>query len=138
MKYWLLKSEPDAWSWDNQVKEGASMWDGVRNYQARNNLKEMKKNDLCFFYHSVTERSIVGIVKVVKEYYPDPTDKTDRFVVVDVKAIKKLKNPVSLDQIKENKKLKNIALVKQSRLSVMPINKIEWEEIIKMSSMSHY
>ena len=137
MKYWLLKSEPDAWSWDNQVKEGASMWDGVRNYQARNNLKEMKKNDLCFFYHSVTERSIVGIVKVVKEYYPDPTDKTDRFVVVDVKATKKLKNPVSLDQIKENKKLKNIALVKQSRLSVMPINKIEWKEIIKLSSMSY-
>ena len=138
MKYWLLKSEPDAWSWNSQVKEGASMWDGVRNYQARNNLKEMKKNDLCFFYHSVKERSIIGIVKVVKEYYPDPTDKTERFVVVDVKATKKLKNPVSLNQIKENKKLKNIALVKQSRLSVMPINKIEWEEIIKMSSMSHY
>ena len=138
MKYWLLKSEPSAWSWDNQVKEGASMWDGVRNYQARNNLKEMRKNDLCFFYHSVTERNVVGIVKVVKEHYPDPTDKTRRFVVVDVKVVKKLKNPVSLDQIKENKKLKNIALVKQSRLSVMPINKIEWEEIIKMSSMSHY
>ena len=134
MKYWLLKSEPDAWSWDNQVKEGASMWDGVRNYQARNNLKEMKKNDLCFFYHSVTERSIVGIVKVVKEYYPDPTDKTDRFVVVDVKAIKKLKKPVSLDQIKENNKLKDIALVKQSRLSVMPLKKTEWDMIIKMSS----
>ena len=134
MKYWLLKSEPDAWSWDNQVKEGASMWDGVRNYQARNNLKEMKKNDLCFFYHSVTERSIVGIVKVVKEYYPDPTDKTDRFVVVDIKAIKKLKNPVSLDQIKENNKLKDIALVKQSRLSVMPLKKTEWDIIIKMSS----
>ena len=137
MKYWLLKSEPDAWSWDNQVKEGTSMWDGVRNYQARNNLKEMKKNDLCFFYHSVTERSIVGIVKVVKEYYPDPTDKTERFVVVDVKATKKLKKPVSLDQIKENNKLKDIALVKQSRLSVMPINKIEWEEIIKLSLMSY-
>ena len=134
MKYWLLKSEPDAWSWDNQVKEGASMWDGVRNYQARNNLKEMKKNDLCFFYHSVTERSIVGIVKVVKEYYPDPTDKTDRFVVVDVKAIKKLKRPVSLDQIKENSKLKDIALVKQSRLSVMPLKKTEWDIIIKMSN----
>ena len=133
MKYWLLKSEPDAWSWDNQVKEGASMWDGVRNYQARNNLKEMKKNDLCFFYHSVTERSIVGIVKVVKEYYPDPTDKTGRFVVVDVKAIKKLKNPVSLDQIKENSKLQDIALVKQSRLSVMPLKKTEWGIIIKMS-----
>ena len=133
MKYWLLKSEPDAWSWENQVKEGASMWDGVRNYQARNNLKEMKKNDLCFFYHSVTERSIVGIVKVVKEYYPDPTDKTGRFVVVDVKAIKKLKNPVSLDQIKENNKLQDIALVKQSRLSVMPLKKTEWDIIIKMS-----
>ena len=134
MKYWLLKSEPDAWSWDNQVKEGASMWDGVRNYQARNNLKEMKKNDLCFFYHSVKERSIIGIVKVVKEYYPDPTDKTDRFVVVDVKAIKKLKNPVSLDQIKRNSKLKDIALVKQSRLSVMPLKKTEWDIIIKMSN----
>jgi predicted RNA-binding protein with PUA-like domain len=134
MKYWLLKSEPDAWSWDNQVGEGTSMWDGVRNYQARNNLKEMKKNDLCFFYHSVTEKSIVGIVKVVKEYYPDPTDKTGRFVVVDVKATKKLKNPVSLDQIKENNKLKNIALVKQSRLSVMPLKKTEWDVIIKMSN----
>ena len=110
------------------------MWDGVRNYQARNNLKEMKKNDLCFFYHSVTERSIIGIVKVVKEYYSDPTDKTDRFVVVDVKATKKLKNPVSLDQIKENSKLKDIALVKQSRLSVMPLKKTEWEIIIQMSN----
>ena len=137
INYWLLKSEPDAWSWDNQVKEGASMWDGVRNYQARNNLKEMKKNDLCFFYHSVTERSIVGIVKVVKEYYPDPTDKTGRFVVVDVKATKKLQNPVSLDQIKKNNKLKDIALVKQSRLSVMPLTKKEWDEIINMSSNSN-
>ena len=134
MKYWLLKSEPDAWSWDNQIKEGASMWDGVRNYQARNNLKEMKKNDLCFFYHSVTERSIVGIVKIVKEYYPDPTDKTGRFVVVDVKAMKKLKKPVSLDQIKENSELQDIALVKQSRLSVMPLKKTEWDIIIKMSN----
>ena len=114
MKYWLLKSEPNAWSWDNQVKEGASMWDGVRNYQARNNLKEMKKNDLCFFYHSVKERSIVGIVKVVKEYYPDPTDKTDRFVVVDVKAIKKLKSPAFLDHSLVINKLSVIALVKQS------------------------
>ena len=134
IKYWLLKSEPNAWSWENQVKEGASMWDGVRNYQARNNLKKMKKNDLCFFYHSVTERSIVGIVKIVKEYYPDPTDKTGRFVVVDVKATKKLKNPVSLDQIKENSKLQDIALVKQSRLSVMPLKKTEWDIIIKMSN----
>ena len=133
IKYWLLKSEPDAWSWNNQVKAGPSMWDGVRNYQARNNLKKMKRNDLCFFYHSVSEKSIIGIVKVVKENYQDPTDKTGRFVVVDVKALKKLKNIVTLSQIKENKKLNNIALVKQSRLSVMPIKKKEWDEIIKMS-----
>ena len=136
MQYWLMKSEPDVWSLAQQEKAGVkgAIWDGVRNYQARNNLKKMKKNDLCFFYHSVTERSIVGIVKVVKEYYPDPTDKTDRFVVVDIKATKKLKNPVSLDQIKENNKLKDIALVKQSRLSVMPLKKTEWDIIIKMSS----
>ena len=133
MQYWLIKSEPDAWSWDNQVKEGVSMWDGVRNYQARNNLKKMKKGDLCFFYHSVSERSIVGIVKVVKEYYPDPTDKTGKFVVVDVKPEKKLKKPISLDQIKKEKKLKDIALVKQSRLSVMPLKKSEWSLILKMS-----
>ncbi len=134
INYWLLKSEPGDWSWQNQLKEGSSMWDGVRNYQARNNLKEMKKNDLCFFYHSVVQKSIVGIVKVVKEYYPDPTDETGRFVVVDVKAVKKLNSPVSLDQIKENNKLQKIALVKQSRLSVMPIKKVEWDTIIKMSN----
>ena len=133
MQYWLLKSEPDAWSWDQQVREGPSMWDGVRNYQARNNLKKMKKNDLCFFYHSVTEKSIVGIVKVVREHYPDPTDKTDRFVVVDVKTVKKLKKNVSLNQIKNNKLLENIPLIKQSRLSVMPLKKNEWDVIIKMS-----
>ena len=131
--YWLLKSEPSAWSWDDQVKSKVDMWDGVRNYQARNNLMKMKKNDLCFFYHSVSEKSIVGIVKVVKEHYPDPTDKKNKFVVVDVKAIKGLKNPVSLEEIKNNKKLKNIALIKQSRLSVMPLKKTEWDEILKIS-----
>ena len=135
MQYWLLKSEPNTWSWDQQVKEGPSMWDGVRNYQARNNLKKMKKGDLCFFYHSVTEKSIVGIVKVVKEFYPDPTDETGKFVVVDVKATKKLKNVVLLNDIKKNKKLQNIALIKQSRLSVMPLKKLEWNIIIKMSSL---
>ena len=134
MNYWLLKSEPGTWSWDNQVAESPSMWDGVRNYQARNNLMKMKINDLCFFYHSVKERSVVGIVKIVKEYYPDPTDSTGKFVVVDVKALKKLKNPVSLDQIKQKKQLHNIALIKQSRLSVMPLKKIEWDTIIKMSN----
>ena len=133
MKYWLLKSEPNTWSWNDQVNEGASMWDGVRNYQARNNLKKMKKGDEAFFYHSVSEKSVVGIVKVVKEYYNDPTDETERFVVVDVKAIKKLKNSVSLNEIKLNKKLKNIALIKQSRLSVMPITNLEWNEIINLS-----
>ena len=133
MKYWLLKSEPNTWSWEDQIKEGASMWDGVRNYQARNNLKKMKKGDLCFFYHSVTEKSVIGIVKVTKEYYPDPTDKTNRFVVVDVMPLKKLTNSVSLEEIKKNSKLKNIALIKQSRLSVMPLKKIEWNEIIKIS-----
>ena len=133
MQYWLLKSEPNAWSWDQQVKEGPSMWDGVRNYQARNNLKKMKKNDLCFFYHSVSEKRIVGIVKVVKEYYPDPTDKTGKFVVVDVEVFKKLKNPVSLGEIKSHKKLQEIALIKQSRLSVMPLKKTEWNIINKIS-----
>ena len=133
MQYWLMKSEPSTWSWDNQVKEGSSMWDGVRNYQARNNLKKMKKGDLCFFYHSVSERKIVGIVKVVKEFYNDPTDVTKKFVAVDVRAIKKLKKTVSLDQIKNNKKLRDIPLIKQSRLSVMQLRKIEWNTIIKMS-----
>ena len=134
MNFWLLKSEPDAWSWENQVSEGISMWDGVRNYQARNNLKKMKKGDFCFFYHSVSEKSIVGIVKVVKEYYTDPTDETGKFVVVDVKPYKKLRKKVSLEQIKGEKKLKNIALIKQSRLSVMPLKKYEWDKIIKMST----
>ena len=131
--YWLLKSEPNTWSWEDQVKNKIDMWDGVRNYQARNNLMKMKKKDLCFFYHSVSEKSIVGIVEVVKESYPDPTDKESRFVAVDVKAAKGLDVPVSLDKIKKNKKLKNIALIKQSRLSVMPLSKTEWDEILKMS-----
>ncbi len=133
MKYWLLKSEPSEWSWYDQVNEGISMWDGVRNYQARNNLKKMKIGDLCFFYHSVKEKSVIGIVKVVKEFYSDPTDRTNKFVVVDVKAQKKLKNPVTLDQIKNNIKLKDIALIKQSRLSVMPLKEFEWKNIIKIS-----
>ena len=131
--YWLLKSEPNTWSWQDQVKEGPSMWDGVRNYQARNNLMKMQNGDLCFFYHSVNEKSIVGIVRVVKEYYKDPTDKTGKFVVVDVKAIKKLKKAVTLEEIKKNRRLHEIALIKQSRLSVMPLKKIEWNEILKMS-----
>ena len=133
INYWLMKSEPSTWSWENQVKDGVAMWDGVRNYQARNNLMKMKKKDLCFFYHSVVEKSIVGVVEIVKEFYPDPTDITGKFVVVDVKTKYKLKKPVTLEQIKNNKKIKNIALVKQSRLSVMPIRKSEWLNIIKIS-----
>ena len=133
VNYWLLKSEPSTWSWEDQVKAGVEMWDGVRNYQARNNLIKMKKNDLCFFYHSVSEKLIIGIVEVVKEHYPDPTDKTGRFVVTDVRIKRKLKRAVSLEEIKSTPKLSNTALIKQSRLSVMPLTKIEWETIIKIS-----
>ena len=132
-KYWLLKSEPSTWSWQDQSKVKKDMWDGVRNYQARNNLMQMKKGDLCFFYHSVNEKKIVGIVKVVKEHYPDPTDKSKKFVVVDVAKYKTLKYPVSLEKIKNVTKLSHLALIKQSRLSVMPIDKKSWEIIIKMS-----
>jgi len=132
-KYWLLKSEPSTWSWQDQKKVKKDMWDGVRNYQARNNLMKMKKGDLCFFYHSVNEKQIVGIVKVVKEHYPDPTDKSKKFVVVDVAKQKSLKYPVSLEKIKNEKRLIHLSLIKQSRLSVMPIDKKSWEIIIKMS-----
>jgi predicted RNA-binding protein with PUA-like domain len=133
INYWLIKSEPSTWSWNDQVKSGTDMWDGVRNYQARNNLMKMKKKDLCFFYHSVFEKKIIGIVEVVKEYYPDPTDKTGKFVVTDVKAKKKLKKAVSLDEIKSTPKLSNMALIKQSRLSVMPLSKFEWNIILQIS-----
>ena len=133
VNYWLLKSEPSTWSWEDQVKAGVEMWDGVRNYQARNNLMKMKKKDLCFFYHSVSEKLIIGIVEVVKEHYPDPTDKTGRFVVTDVRIKRKLKRAVSLEEIKSTPKLSEMALIKQSRLSVMPLTKNEWELIIKIS-----
>ena len=134
ISYWLLKSEPSTWSWEDQVKAGVEMWDGVRNYQARNNLMKMKKKDLCFFYHSVSEKLIIGIVEVVKEHYPDPTDKTGRFVVTDVRTKEKLKRAVSLEEIKSTPKLSNMALIKQSRLSVMPLTKNEWDIILKMSN----
>jgi len=134
--YWLLKSEPSTWSWQDQVKSKIDMWDGVRNYQARNYLMKMKKGDKCFFYHSVNEKSVIGIVEVHKEHYPDPTDKSKKFVAVDVKAIKKLKHPVTLDRIKRNIKLKNIPLIKQSRLSVMPLTIYEYNEILKLSNIN--
>ena len=129
MEYWLMKSEPSTWSWEQQIKVGSKGegWDGVRNYQASNNMKKMKKGDLCFFYHSVKERDIIGIVKVKNEYHPDPTDTSERFGMVTVVAVKPLKNRVNLDQIKEDKRLSHLALVKQSRLSVMPIDAKSWK-----------
>ena len=130
---WLLKSEPSTWSWEDQVREKTTMWDGVRNYQARNNLIKMKKGDLCFFYHSVSEKSIVGIVEVIKESYPDPTDKTGKFVAVDIKIKSQINQSISLEMIKKTPGLKNIPLLKQSRLSVMPISNKEWNLIIKLS-----
>lgn len=134
MKYWLLKTEPSTWSWNDQLKSKITSWDGVRNYQARNNLISMKKKDLCFFYHSVKDKKIIGIVSVVKEFYPDPTDKKNQFVMVDVRAYKKLKKPVYLEQIKNDKRLSHLALIKQSRLSVMPIDYKSWSIIMKLSN----
>lgn len=133
MNYWLIKSEPNTWSWHDQKKAKTTMWDGVRNYQARNNLMQMKKNDLCFFYHSVKEKQIIGIVKVSKEFYQDPTDISKKFVVVDVDFFKTLSNPVTLEMIKKQKKLSHLALIKQSRLSVMSIDKNSWNLICLLS-----
>ena len=135
MNYWIIKSEPNNWSWNDQKKYQTTMWDGVRNYQARNNLIAMKKNDFCFFYHSVNEKQIVGIVSITKEHYPDPTDKTGKFVVVNVKTVKSLPKPVSLKEIKDEAKLSHIGLVKQSRLSVMPIDFQSWKLICKMGKL---
>ena len=137
MQYWLIKSEPDVWSLTQQEKAGVkgAIWDGVRNYQARNNLKKMKNGDLCFFYHSNIGKEIVGIVEVIKTAFIDPTDRKKRFVAVKVKYKSKLKTPVSLENIKKNKDLKDIALIKQSRLSVMPIDTKCWKIILKMSSI---
>ena len=137
MSYWLLKSEPDVWSIDQQIKSGekGSMWDGVRNYQAANNLRKMKKGDLCFFYHSNIGKEIVGIVKVIREAYPDPTDKSKKFVAVQVRFEKKLSQPVTLKNIKKTKELKDLPLIKQSRLSVMPIDTKYWKIILNMSKI---
>jgi predicted RNA-binding protein with PUA-like domain len=125
--YWLIKSEPDVWSWADQVKNEVTSWDGVRNYQARNNLRVMKVGDLALFYHSGNERRIMGIVTVIKPYYPDPSDPSGRFGMVDVKVLESLPHPVSLAHIKSDPRLQNIGLVKQSRLSVMPIDGASWE-----------
>lgn len=132
MAYWLMKSEPGAWSWDDQVRDGVAEWDGVRNYQASNNMKAMKKGDRAFFYHSVNEKRVVGIVQVVKEYYPDPSDPKGRFGMVDVKAVKPFKRPVTLADIKAEPRLAELSLIRQSRLSVMPIGDEEWSLICAM------
>ena len=135
--YWLLKSEPDVWSIDQQKKAGnkGATWDGVRNYQAANNLKAMKKGDRCFFYHSNIGKEIVGIVEVIKEAYVDKTDQSGRFVAVTVKFISKLKIPISLENIKKTKELRHLSLIKQSRLSVMPIDSKSWKILNKMGKI---
>jgi predicted RNA-binding protein with PUA-like domain len=137
MAYWLVKSEPDAWSWDEQVKVGAkgTAWTGVRNFTAKANLEKMKKGERAFFYHSNEGKEIVGIVEVAKENYPDPTDKTGKFVVVDFKAVEPLKTPVTLAQVKADKKLAEMALVKLSRLSVQPVTTEEWKHICKLGGV---
>ena len=137
MNYWLLKSEPDVWSIEQQKDAGSEgvAWDGVRNYQAANNLRSMKQGDLCFFYHSNIGKEIVGIVEVIKEAFPDKTDKKKKFVAVQVRFIQKLKSPVSLVKIKKNKAISNLPLIKQSRLSVMPIDYKSWKIICKMGKI---
>ena len=137
MSYWLMKSEPNVWSINQQIKAGnkGAVWDGVRNYQAANNLNKMKKGDLCFFYHSNIGKEIVGIVEVIKTSFIDPSDKERKFVAVKVRFKNRLKFPVSLENIKKNKDLKGLALIKQSRLSVMPIDTKSWKIILKMSSI---
>jgi predicted RNA-binding protein with PUA-like domain len=133
MQYWLIKSEPYKWSWDDQVKKGVEHWDGVRNYQASNNMKAMEIGDLAFFYHSNEGKEIVGICEVVSDYYPDHTDEKGRFGMVDFKAVKPVNKPVTLAQIKADPKLSDMALLKQSRLSVAPVRKNEWDYILKLS-----
>ena len=134
MAYWLMKSEPGTWSWDDQVRDGVAEWDGVRNHQASNNMKAMKLGDRAFFYHSVNEKRIVGIVAVVKEYYPDHTDASGRFGMVDVEAVRPFERPVTLAEIKAEPRLAELPLIRQSRLSVMPIGAREWKLICKMGA----
>jgi predicted RNA-binding protein with PUA-like domain len=136
MPYWLMKSEPGTWSWDDQVRDGTAEWDGVRNHQASNNLKAMRVGDRAFFYHSVNEKRIVGIVEVVREYYPDPSDASGRFGMVDVKAVEPLPRPVALKDIKADLRLAELPLLRQSRLSVMPIDEASWRIICEKGGLS--
>jgi predicted RNA-binding protein with PUA-like domain len=134
MNHWLVKSEPFKYSWEKFNKDGRTFWDGVRNYQARNNLKEMKEGDLVLFYHSNEGKNVVGIAKVVKEFYQDPTTDDANWVVVDLVPVESLKNPVSLEQIKAEESLKDVSLVRQGRLSVMPLRAAEFDKILEMGS----
>jgi predicted RNA-binding protein with PUA-like domain len=136
MAFWLMKSEPNVWSWDQQVKKGTESWTGVRNYQASNNMKAMAMGDQAFFYHSNIGKEIVGIVKISKLYYPDPTDETGKFGMVDVTAVKPLKKSVTLADVKNTPALKNMALLKQSRLSVSAVTPAEWDIILSLSQTS--
>ncbi|MBE9601326.1 EVE domain-containing protein [Pedobacter sp. MC2016-24] len=133
-QYWLVKSEPFKYSWDKFNEDGRTFWDGVRNYQARNNLKAMKEGDLVLFYHSNEGKNVVGIAKVVKEFYQDPTTDDANWVVVDLSPVESLKNPVSLEQIKAEESLKDISLIRQGRLSVMPLKATEFDKILEMGS----
>ena len=137
MAYWLFKSEPDTWSWDDQVRKGTEHWDGVRNHTAKQNLMAMKRGDRGFFYHSGAERRIVGIVEVVREHYPDPSDPTGTFVMVDLKPVKPVKTPVTLAAIKSDPRLKDMVLVRQGRLSVSPVSGAEWKIICKAAGVEH-
>lgn len=134
MQYWLVKSEPETYSWANLVKDGRTMWDGVRNYQARNNMQQMLPGDMVLFYHSVSEKAIVGIAKVDKTAYPDPTAKEGNWVVVDLVPFRDFKDPVTLEQIKQDKRLENIALLRQSRLSVMPLKPEEFDVLLTLGN----
>ncbi len=136
MAFWLIKTEPGSWSWDDQVRKGVEGWDGVRNHQAAKNLRTMQIGDQAFFYHSVNEKRIVGIVEVVREAYPDPTDASGKFVQVDFKTVKPLPSPVTLADIKADPRFADLALLRQSRLSVMPIDASSWAAICQMGGVS--
>jgi predicted RNA-binding protein with PUA-like domain len=135
MQYWLMKVEPSEWSWDQQVAQGVSAWNGVRNHQAARNLRSMEIGDLSFFYHSVTGKAIQGIVEVVKKAYPDPTDPSGKFVSVDIKTVASFKTPVSLAAIKADPTLGHLALVRQVRLSVMPVDEMSWQKVKSMGGI---
>ena len=135
MAYWLIKTEPSSWSWGDQNRDGTTHWSGVRNYQAAANLKAMRTGDKAFFYHSVSEKKIVGIVTISRDYYPDPTDESGRFGMVDVTLDRALPHPVSLEQVKADERLHHLALIRQSRLSVMPIDDRSWEILCSLGGL---